>query len=85
MQKLGVTATRYLKVATTDQAKDQTKPSSAARNKAYFNRFVTILQGLSKSADDSLKTAASGTLSTLQNLLNQAGPTNPPATAVAQS
>lgn len=84
VQKLSVAANRYLTVATTTPTTpDQTKPNqTAARNKTYFTRFVTILQTLAKSNDSTLKSTATGTLTNLQTLLNQSGT---PTTAVAQS
>lgn len=77
--KVGDAAKRYLNIPSTNTTTSSTPATNSAnttaqiaavkRNATYFQRFLGILQDLSRNSDSSVKTQASSTLSNIQSLL----------------
>lgn len=84
-QKLEVSAQRYLSPELNKPPADPTQASTAQHsNSSYFQRFVSLLEGLARSPDQEVSLQATTTLADLRNRLNPNGTPAVPPTAAAE-
>lgn len=81
-QKLEASAQRYLSPELNKPPADPSQAATAQHsNSSYFQRFVSLLEGLQRSPDQEVSAQATTTLTDLRNRLNPNGTPAPPTAA----
>lgn len=85
-QKVEASAEKHLNTANQQQQNGAAQPAAPVRNySTNFQRFVPVLNNLTKSKDQAIKDQAARTLGVLNNLLNNSGTPVSPAPTQTQA